>query len=144
MKKSKSGNLHFIKLDKGEEIIGTITDFASQTGIKSGFMTGIGVIKDIELGYFDVEKAKYDIKKMEGDFELLSLMGNIGITDGNPSPHIHVVLGDNKFHCFGGHLLKGHVGVTCELVLAATDMKLERVYDHDTKLKLLTPIREGN
>ena len=144
MKNSRSGNLHFIKLDKGEELITSITSFANEVGIKSGFLTGIGVLKDLEIGYFDVKNAKYDIKKLEGEFELLSLMGNIGITDGKASPHLHVVLGDNKFQCFGGHLIKGYIGITCELVLAATDMKLERLYDADTKLKLLTPIHEEN
>ena len=144
MKNSRSGNLHFIKLDKGEELIGSITTFANEVGIKSGFLTGIGVLRDAEIGYFDVEHARYDIKKLNGDFELLSLMGNVGITDGKATPHLHVILGDNKFQCSGGHLLKGYIGVTCELVLAATDMKLERIYDPDTKLKLLTPIHEGN
>ena len=144
MKNSRSGNLHFIKLDKGEELIASITAFANEVGIKSGFLTGIGVLKDVEIGYFDVKNARYDIKRLDGEFELLSLMGNIGTTDGSASPHLHVVLGDNKCQCFGGHLLKGYIGITCELVLAATDMRLERIYDPDTKLKLLTPIHEGN
>ena len=144
MKKSRSGNLHFIKLDKGEELIASITAFANEVGIKSGFLTGIGVLKNAEIGYFDVKKAQYDIKKLDGEFELLSLMGNVGITDGKISPYLHVVLGNNEFQCLGGHLLKGYIGITCELILAATDMRLERIYDPDTKLKLLTPIHEGN
>ena len=144
MKNSKSGNLHFIKLDKGEEIISTITTFANELCLKSGFLTGIGALRDLEIGYFDMKKAKYDIKKMDGEYELLSLMGNLGVVDGKVNPHLHVVLGDDKFQCYGGHLLKGYIAITCELVLAATDMRLERIYDDETKLKLLTPIHEGN
>lgn len=144
MKKSRSGNLHFIKLDKGEELIGTVSAFANETGILSAFVTGIGVLKDIELGYFDVEKSAYDIKKLEGDFELVSLMGNIGKMDGKAGVHFHVVLSDKEFKCIGGHLLKAYIGVTCEMVIASTDMRLERLYDPDTKLKLLSPSYEGN
>ncbi|MEI6093285.1 MAG: PPC domain-containing DNA-binding protein [bacterium] len=139
MKNSRSGNLHFVKLDKGEELISTVSSFANEIGVVSAFVTGIGVLKNIELGYFDVQKSAYDIKKLNGEFELVSLMGNIGRVDGKAGVHFHVVLSDKDFKCIGGHLLKADIGVTCEMVIASTDMKLERTYDPDTKLKLLSP-----
>ncbi len=144
MKSTNTGSFNFIKLDKGEELIQSLNSFSIEKGIRSGFLTGIGVLKDVELGYFDLQKGSYNIKLFEGEYELLSLMGNIAISDGKPSPHIHVVLGGKDFKCFGGHLIKGFVGITCEMVLAVTDMKIERIHDPETNLRLLTPIQEGS
>jgi uncharacterized protein len=144
LKSTNTGNFNFIKLDKGEDVLQCLNSFAVEKKLSSGFLTGIGVLKNIELGYFDLKKNSYDIKLFEGEYELLSLMGNIAICDGKPTPHIHVVLGDKDFKCFGGHLIRGFVGVTCEMVLAVTDMNIERIYDPETKLSLLTPINEGS
>lgn len=144
MKSTNTGNFNFIKLDKGEELIQCLNSFSIEKGVRSGFLTGIGVLKNVELGYFDLKKNSYDMKLFEGEYELLSLMGNIAISEGKPSPHIHVVLGNKDFNCFGGHLLRGFVGITCEMVLAVTEMNIERIYDPDTKLRLLTPINEGS
>ena len=142
LKTSSTGSFNFIKLDKEEELIQSLVQFALDSGKHTGFITGIGVLKDVELGYFDVEKKKYDVKSFKGEYELLSMMGNIALTDGKPLPHVHVVLSGEDFKAFGGHLVRGYVGVTCEMVMAAVDIRIERIYDSETGLKLLTPSQE--
>ena len=144
LKNVATGNLNFIKLDKGEDVLGVISSFSIEKNVRSGFLTGIGVVKDVELGYFDVATKNYEVKRFEGEYELLSMMGNIAIADGKPSPHIHVTLSSRDFKCFGGHLLGASVGVTCEIVLAITEMNVERIYDAETGLKLLTPVQSGS
>jgi uncharacterized protein len=139
MKSSSSANTHFIKLDKGEDLLSILTEYINSRDITSGTLSAIGVLSDVEIGYYELEKGAYVKKLLTGDYELLSLTGNVGILNKTTHPHIHVILGDNKFNCYGGHLLKARVGVTCELFLTTYEVKLERLYDDEIKLNLLSP-----
>ncbi len=132
--------MHFIKLDKGEDVIETITSYINKADVHAAVMSAIGVLKEVELGYYDLHEGKYIVKKIEEDMELMSFSGNIGILNGKAHPHIHVVLAGPDFNCVGGHLLKAKVGVTCELFMNTFNNKLERIYDDNIKLNLLTPV----
>lgn len=139
MKSSSSGSTHFIKLDKGEDVLSTLTEYLNLHDIKSGTLSAIGVLSDVEVGYYELEKGAYIKKVLKGDYELLSLTGNVGILNNATHPHIHVILGDDKFNCHGGHLLNAKVGITCEIFLRVADIMLERIYDDKIKLNLLSP-----
>ena len=139
MKSSSSGNIHFIKLDKGEDVLAILTEYMNTADINSGTLSAIGVLRDVEVGYYEQEKAQYVKKLFKGDFELLSLSGNIGELNGKRHPHIHVILGDDKANCYGGHLFSAKVGITCEVFITAATMELERIYDDKIKLNLLSP-----
>lgn len=139
MKSSSSGNTHFIKLDKGEDVLALLTEYINTAGIKSGTLTAIGVLSDVTIGYYELEKGAYIKKVLKGDYELLSLTGNVGLLNKAMHPHVHVILGDDKFNCYGGHLLNARVGITCEIFLTTADIKLERIYDDKVKLNLLSP-----
>jgi len=139
VKSSSSGNIHFVKLDKGEDVLAILTEYINTADIKSGTFSAIGVLKDIEVGYYELEKAQYAKRTFKGDFELLSLSGNIGELNGKRHPHIHVILGDKDANCSGGHLFSAKVGITCEVFITASVMELERIYDDNIKLNLLSP-----
>jgi len=59
MKVKKVENGYFLRIDKGEEIISTITDFIARENIQSGAISGIGALTDVELGYFDRVRKEY-------------------------------------------------------------------------------------
>jgi len=139
MKSSSSGNTHFIKLDKGEDVLASLTEYINLRDITSGTLSAIGVLSDVEIGYYELEKGAYIKKVLTGDYELLSLTGNVGLLNNATHPHIHVILGDSSFNCHGGHLFKATVGITCELFLTTSSVKLERIYNDKIKLNLLSP-----
>ena len=139
MKSSSSANTHFIKLDRGEDVLPALTEYINLAGIKSGTLSAIGVLSDVEIGYYELEKGSYVKRVLKGDYELLSLTGNIGLLNNALHPHIHVILGDAKSNCYGGHLFSAKVGITCEMFLTTYDIRLERVYDDKIKLNLLSP-----
>jgi uncharacterized protein len=59
--------------------------------------------------------------------EVLSAIGDIAIGDDNrASLHVHIVLGLSDGSTRGGHLLKGTVHPTLEVVLTATPAMLRR------------------
>ena len=59
MNLAKDQNKYFISLDKDEYVNQSLLDISNSEGIQSGWLSGVGAIYDIEVGYFDVEKKDY-------------------------------------------------------------------------------------
>ena len=70
---------------------------------------------------------------------MVSLLGNIALTDGEPSLHIHAVLGVRGGRAVAGHLLEATVRPTLEIMLTETPAHLVRCKDAKTGLSLLSP-----
>ena len=135
MKSIENKNIIFIRLYPGEELISKILKACKKYKVKTAIvLSGIGQLKEIEIGYFK-NKGNYLPNKFKKALELLSLSGNIIINEKDIDVHLHVTLGDEDKKCLGGHLIKGVVSVTAEIFLIKTDLKLERVLDSETGLK---------
>jgi len=70
--------------------------------------------------------------------ELLSLIGDIALSDGQPQVHAHLIgrRADGTVH--GGHLLSGRVRPMCELILTESPQHLQRQLDPESGI---APIR---
>ena len=130
-------NGYIVRLEKGEEIITVLSDFADKQKIKGGFVYGIGTVNNLTLGYYDLEKRDYLKKTFQADFELTSLMGNIALLKDSPLVHAHIVVSDSNFGALAGHLFSGTIAVTGEFVILLTESKIERAFDPQTGLNLL-------
>lgn len=129
----------FIKLERGEPVMRTLTDFCEKRGIQGGVLQAVGAVKNAEVGYYDLNKREYFFKKFPEDREVASLMGNIAMVEGKPFIHAHAVLSamNDVLDCVGAHLKEAEVAVTLEVFLTPFDMPLTREYDEGTGLKLL-------
>lgn len=134
-KKLKNG-LYAIELSRGDNPIESLSSFARE--IKAGgFFQGIGALEWAEIGYFDIESKQYLHKKVDGYFELLSLMGNIVFADDKPLVHAHIILGKRDNSTIGGHLFAGNVSVTGEIIfIPASKDEITRLKDDFTNLSL--------
>ena len=74
--------------------------------------------------------------------EVLSLIGDIALNEGEPELHAHVVLGRRDGTTRGGHLLEAHVRPTLEAVLIELPDHLKKTTDEETGLALID-IRDG-
>jgi predicted DNA-binding protein with PD1-like motif len=54
---------------------------------------------------------------LEEQLELLSMIGDIALKDGQPQVHAHIVVGKSDGTAHGGHLLETRVRPPCEVVL---------------------------
>jgi len=124
-------------METGEELVETLTKFLSENSINSGIISGIGAASDVTLNYFNIETKEYEEKHFSGDFEILSLTGNISLKDDLPFAHLHITLGTKEYECIGGHLKAAKVGATCEVVIQKLEAKLDRRLDERTGLYLL-------
>ncbi|MCD6399620.1 DNA-binding protein [candidate division WOR-3 bacterium] len=140
MKEFKVKNGIFLILEVGEEVIKSIKDFCAKEGIFAGVLQGIGSLTDIELGYFDLKEKQYKRKKIKGVYELLSLSGNLSKKDDKILPHIHVIVGSDKYDTKGGHLFSAKVAVTCEIFIIPSKGRLIRRFDKKTDLFLIKEI----
>lgn len=137
MKSKTLENGYLIRLEKGERIIETLTVFCQRMSIDSGVISGIGGASDITLGYYDLTTKKYAWRNFEKIYEIVSMTGNLSIVNDIPFFHIHMVISDDNFQSFGGHLKEATVGATCELVIQQVNMPLTRSFDNEIGLKLL-------
>ncbi len=137
MKFKKVGQKYLIKLERGEEVIKTLTQLCQSHQINFGTVSGIGGFHQVILGWYELSSKSYHWKDFLGNLEVTSLNGNISILDGQPFLHIHCTISDESFHGFGGHLKEGRVGVTLEVVIEKSEGEMTRKMDEEIGLNLL-------
>jgi len=116
-----------LRLDRGEEIIASLRAFATAENARAGLLSGIGAVGEAELGFFDLATRAYTTRRLDGQYEILSLAGNLSDLEGEPFPHCHVVLSGSDFAALGGHLFRGVVSVTCEIQVVTDPRAVRRV-----------------
>jgi len=108
----------------------------------AGLIAGIGMLRDLVLGYWDGEK--YLEERVGEPVELLSLQGNLGDEEGKPVLHAHVVAGREGGEAIGGHLLSATVHNTAEvLLLRLPGVRLSRRHDPTGLLGLYPEVAAG-
>lgn len=116
-----------VKIERGEEIIATLSEFAARVGIRAGALSGLGAAGDLELGYFVRPTKQYVRRTFDREYEIGALIGNFSELEGRPYPHCHVVIGGDDFVAYTGHLFRGVVTVTCEVQIVTDPGVLRRV-----------------
>ena len=123
--------------EPGDEVMEELTNFAKENGLNAAHFTAIGAFSDATLGYFDMEKKEYKEIPVDEQVEVLSLVGDIALFEGEPKLHAHVVLGRSDGTTRGGHLLEAHVQPTLEVIITESPEHLRRETDEETGLPLL-------
>ncbi len=114
-----------LRIDRGEEVIGSLAAFAARHGVRAGLISGLGAVGEAELGFFDPATRGYERRRFAGDHEIGALTGNFSELDGRPFPHCHIVIAGPDFVAHAGHLFRATVSVTCE-VQVVTDPEPQR------------------
>lgn len=139
---SKSNAGYILRAEIGEEIQEALRQFAQAVNLKAAFYHGIGTLSRVELAFFCTDLKVYDRKFFEDEYELICLTGNLSSQDGLITPHTHVAIGDRNFHTYSGHLVRGTVSVTAEILVTPIDLALTRKEDPILKYKgLISPKR---
>lgn len=129
---------YVVRLERGEELIAALRRLMLAEDIRGGTVVGLGTLEDPLLGYFDREKREYLRERVAGVFELLSLSASLSWFEGEPFPHVHVVLGDRELRAVGGHCFEVVVAVTAELrVWTGVADRIDRRMHQDLGLHLM-------
>lgn len=139
---SKCNVGYVLRIEIGEEIQETLRQFAQAVQIKGAFYQGIGALTRVELAFFCIENKEYERHFFNEEYEMIAFMGNISSLNGSPAPHSHVTLGDRNFQTYSGHLIRGVVSVTAEILVTTIDLSLTRKEDPVLKYNgLISPNR---
>jgi predicted DNA-binding protein with PD1-like motif len=131
---------YVLVLDKGDEAVGCMEQFARDHSLAAAQLTGIGAFSDATLGFFDWEKKEYRKIPVKEQVEVVSLIGDVALgPDGKPSLHPHVVVSRSDGSAMGGHLLEAHVRPTLEVVLTGSPEHLRKRKDSESGLALIMP-----
>jgi hypothetical protein len=127
-----------VALDIGEEVVEKLGDFVREEEIDAGSITGIGGFQRAVVGFFEWETKEYKRIQVDEQVEVLSFLGDVAVTEGVPTLHVHAVLGRSDGSVIGGHLLEAHVRPTLEVILIQPPSYLRRRRDPETGLALIS------
>ena len=150
MEYKKIGETYYIRMDRGDEIIGNILEICRKESIPSAIFSGIGGCSNAELQVFIPETGSFETEQLEGMLELVSLNGNVvSGDDGQLYHHTHALFSfkggnrdvnniveghqDGQHGMAGGHLKSTTVLYTAEIELRPTiGGSIGRKFDPET------------
>ena len=137
MKYKFDGYNWLVRLEKGEQLIASLTQLVKDEEIKGAWISGLGGSLSVELGFYMLEKQVYNFKVFDQLLEITSLQGNVSWHEGEPKLHIHGSFSDENMQAIGGHVKELTVGGTCEIMLHAVQADLVRKHNDEIGLDLL-------
>jgi len=133
----QEGRTFAIVFATGDEVTAGLHKFAEENRLSASHFTAIGAFERVTLGYFDWKQKDYQRIPLHEQVEVVSLIGDIALDNGNPKVHAHVVVGKSDGTAHGGHLLEAYVRPTLEVVLVESPAHLRRRLDRDSGLALI-------
>jgi uncharacterized protein len=134
---SNTGKTYAVIFEEGDEVSSGLLEFAKRNALGASHFTAIGGFREVTLGYYELDKKEYKQIPLKEQVEVLSLVGDIALHKGEPKIHAHVVVGTSEGVARGGHLIKGYVRPTLELVVTESPTHLHRQYDQASGLALI-------
>jgi uncharacterized protein len=123
--------------DTGDEAMAGLVEFAKGNKLAGSHFTAIGAFREATLGYFDWESKEYKKIPVNEQVEVLSLIGDVALKNGEPKVHAHVVVGRSDGSTRGGHLLHARVRPTLEVILIESPVHLRKQVDEESGLALI-------
>jgi len=124
--------------DEGDLFMENLLSFAKQEGLTAAHFTALGAFSDLKLGYFVPQEKWYRPIEINEQVEVIALVGDIALYEGEPFIHAHAVVGKADGTAHGGHLVEGHVRPTLEVVLTESPRHLQRQYNPEVGLPLIS------
>ena len=95
-------------------------------------------MSSVGLAWFSWDTKRYEpAVTLDEQLELVSLIGDVTLKDGEPIVHAHAVIGRKDGTAHGGHLLEARVRPTCEAIVTESPVPLEKVLDPESGLALI-------
>ena len=136
MQYARFDNMIAARIDRGEEILEELKKIALAEDIRLAHISALGAVGDFTVGVFHTAEKQYHANRFTGDWEIVSLVGNITRMDGEYYAHLHMSAGGADGSVVGGHLNRALVSATCEMFITILDGTVERRFDGDTGLNL--------
>lgn len=134
----ESPKTFILVFETGDELAAGLLQFAKEQKLSAASFKAVGALSSVRLGWFNWESKKYEPSvTLDEQVELLSLIGDVALKDGEPAVHAHAVIGRKDGAAYGGHLLEAHIRPTCEVVLTESPTHLQKFIDPKSGLALI-------
>ena len=120
---------YVIRMDLGEEILSSLTEFCRNEQVALGSVEALGAADHVVIGLYDVGQQQYHKHTFDGPMEITSLVGSISTKEGEPYLHLHINLCREDMSVIGGHLNECRISATCEMFVRKLDGVVERKLD---------------
>jgi predicted DNA-binding protein with PD1-like motif len=126
-------------LRKGTRLFPGCRDNAEKYQIQSAHFTAIGAVNGATLAWFDPQRKMYRKTPIDGQVEVISMIGDIALYQGKPTVHTHMVVGLPDGSTKGGHVLDAQVSPTLEVMVTVDPIIMHKRFDPETDLTLIDP-----
>jgi predicted DNA-binding protein with PD1-like motif len=122
------------RLERGEEVIGTLQQLCEHERIRAGWIRGTGIFERAEVMDWDAEREAWKApRRIDGPITVTSLEGNVAIRNGPPFVELRAAL-VRADKSTGGVLASARVYALDFAIEVYEDVRLERDEDHQTGL----------
>jgi predicted DNA-binding protein with PD1-like motif len=130
---------HLVVLERDERVVASLLRFAADHSIQGGWVSGLGSIKHVEMGYYDLPRKAYFKRQFEEDMELVGAQGNFAMHGSEPVLHLHCSISGPELISFCGHLFEAKVAVTTEFLVKDFGVRVDRPEVPEIGLRLIQP-----
>lgn len=69
----KFGNRYMVRINRGEEVVGSLTAFCKENGVRLGSVAAIGAVDRAEVGLMEAATKRYLTRELAGDLRSRAL-----------------------------------------------------------------------
>ena len=118
-----------VRFESGERVVQPLLEWLAREGIGYATITGLGAVSSATVSYWNAETKQYEPHELSEQMEVVSLIGNVTLREGQPFLHIHVTLGRRDLSIIGGHFNDASVHPNLELWLRPESEPVTRALD---------------
>jgi predicted DNA-binding protein with PD1-like motif len=131
------GPAHVLRPAFGTDLLNEMQTFVRDKGINLAWVSGIGAVARATLRFYNQTTKSWSDIQLEKELELVSMVGNVSLLNGEPIVHVHVTLSDEEGRCYAGHLAANTVVFNMEILMTTLNgPPVTRKLDTDTGLTL--------
>jgi len=120
-----------------ERVLGSLLEWLARENIGYASLTGLGAVGAATISYWNAQTQQYETHELDEQMEVVSLIGNATLRDGQPFVHAHVALGKNDLSVVGGHVNDLSVHPTLEISLVPGPRPVHRALDESCGLYVM-------
>ena len=132
----KFGDTYIVRMDRGEEILSTLTELCRQEDIRLAQVDALGAVDHAVVSVYDVPTKTFYKKEFNEPMEISNLCGTVSRKEGQVYIHLHATVCDKNLTAHGGHANELRVSATCEMVVRVLPGEVGRRLDEKIGLNM--------
>ena len=137
MEYRKFCDTYIVRIDRGEEILSTLTALCKKEDILLAQVDALGAVDHAIVSVYDVPSKTFYKKEFNEPMEISNLCGTVTRKDGEVYNHLHATVCNRELNAHGGHANELRVSATCEMVVRTIPGQVERRLDENIGLNML-------